>query len=263
METSMKKFLIHNGGSRQYRSIIRHLQKHIPPANYVVNQLHNRIFDIGYITKPDVLIFPISEYTQEIHNYIEKNIKKLRPIFFIDAKIPQEELLKHLSDNNCSFIIDSQTEYILPNSITYKYIYDDHIFYDMNLIERNGKLAVSLGMDNERNTKLLKDILYPHITKYPMVLFNNPEFKYEQNIGFFNEPDLNYILNQFSYFMDLDNEFLLEAKVCNIPVLNETNDTDNAIDKKNYNLTMLETSIEEFKCSLFVENKLLDFLGIK
>lgn len=260
----MKKFLIHSGGSRQYRSIIRHLQNHITPVNYIVNQLHNKIFDISYITKPNVLIFPISDYTQEIHNYIQKNNTTLQTVFFIDILIPQTDLLNHLSQqNNCSFIIDNKTHYKLNNSISYDHIYDDQIFKILDVGERNEKLAVSLSADNNKNTELLKDILYPNISKYPIVLFNNPEFKHEQNIGLFNEPDLNYILNKFSYFMDLDNEFSVEAKICGIPIIRECTDTDTAIQNKDYLTTLQDIDTEQYRCSSFVKNKLLDFLGIK
>jgi hypothetical protein len=263
MEKRMTKFLVHNGGSRQYRSIIRYLQKLIPNTHYAVNHLHNKIFDFAYVVKPDILIFPISEYTQEIHNYIEKNANTIKTVLFIDIQVPQVELLNHLSKNNCRFILDSKIGYSLSNSISYDHIYDDQIFTRIEVGERNNKLAVSLSLDNGKNTKLLKDILYPNITKYPLVLFNNPEFKHEQNIGVYNESDLNYILNKFSYFMDLDGEFLIEAKVCGIPVLNECSNTDEAIDNKNYNTIFDNTQIEQYKCSSFVENHLAPFLGIR
>jgi hypothetical protein len=262
MESRMKKFLVHNGGSRQYRSIIRFLQKKIPHQEYVVSNFHNKIFDLGYLTKPNILIFPMSEYTQEIHNYISEKSSSIKVILFVDMKIPQPDLLDHLAKNNCYFIVDSKTGYNLINSIQYDHIYDDDIFTNIDVGDRNDKVAVSLSIDNEKNTKLLKNILYPHITKYPLVLFNNPEFKHEQNIGLYNEPDLNYILNKFSYFMDLDQEFLIEAKVCGISVLNESDNTDASIDNKNYNTIFDNIDIEKYKCSLFVENYLLHFLGI-
>jgi len=258
----MTTILAHIGGTRKYRSILRHLYQKIPTLLHTDN-LHNKIFDVSYVKKPSTLLFPISEYTQEIHTFISEKHENIKPLIVIDRSVAQPELLGFLQKNTSSnFIVDSQTQHELAPSVSYDYLYDDLIFHKLNNIERNTKIAVSLSSDNEKNHKYLDQYLFPNNRISGLVLFNNPEFKHPQNIGICNEPDLNFILNTYSYYVDMDDEFGVEAAACNIIQIDKEQPLDECIKNHLWNTKHSEQSVEQYKCSAFVSDKLLPFLGL-
>lgn len=259
----MKKILAHDGGSRTYRSIIRHIHKYVESITSV--NLHNKLYDTCYLLKPEILIYPISEYSQEIHNFITENIKQSSAFFIvIDTKVEQVELLNFLTKNtDIKFIVDTNIEntYVFTNGINYTNIYDDDLFFPIKELSesRAAKVAVLLSQNNELNHLYLDNQLLPQKQQYAKVLFNNPQFTHPQNIGMCNEPDLNFILNYYSYLLDLDQQFMIEASVCGIPVVSQPEAIDDAIEKRLFKEPYLDTNI--LKCSDFVQNTLLPILG--
>jgi hypothetical protein len=259
----MTTILAHVGGTRKYRSILRHLYQKIPTVLHTDN-LHNKIFDVSYVKKPSILLFPISEYTQEIHTFISEKYQNTKPVIVIDRSVSQPELLGFLQQSvSSNFIVDSQTQHNPAPALSYDYLYDDLIFHKLNNIERNTKIAVSLSADNEKNHKYLDQYLFPNNRISGLVLFNNPEFKHPQNIGICNEPDLNFILNTYSYYVDMDNEVGVEAAACNIIQLDKEQPLDECIKNQLWDTKHSEQSVEQYKCSSFVSDKLLPFLGLK
>jgi hypothetical protein len=260
----MIKILAHAGGSRKYRSILRHLYQQIPESLHTDN-LHNKIYDLSYVKKPDILLLPISEYTQEIHTFISEKYQNIKPLIVIDRSVSQPELLGFLQNTASSkFVIDSQNQHELSSAISYDYLYDDLIFHKLNNIERNTKIAVSLSADNEKNHKYLDQYLFPNNDRISgLVLFNNPEFKHPQNIGIYNEPDLNFVLNTYSYYVDMDNEFGVEASVCNIIQIDKEQPLDECIKNQLWDTKYSNHNLEQYKCSSFISDKLLPFLGSK
>ena len=252
----MQRILAHNNGDRKYRGVLRHLQNNTIDIN--TQNLHNNIFDLTYIYKPDILLYPINEYTQEIHNFIVSH--KISCVLFIDTTIPQDDLLTVLQKHDhIKFIVNKNTNYQLTNSIWYDQLYDDNIFRKLDNIERNNKIAVSLSYNNDVNHQYLDQYIIPNHYQYPIVLFNNPEFKHPQNIGIYNEPDLNYVLNSFSYFVDMDKEFEVEASVSQIKLLDHTTNlsVDSAVEP------IPDAKLQSYKISEFVSNILIPFLGTK
>lgn len=254
----MSKLLIHGGGTRAYRAVGRNLYKALGD-NVVIENTHNRLFDLAHIIKPQILLYPISEYTQETHNFIGTKGKNILPVLYVDIEVSQTDLLSFLENQtNAKFIIDNRTHTKLKNSISYDILYDDSIFYTLNNIDRNGKIAVSLSSNNEINHKYLDNFIFPNKQDIPIVLFNNPEFKHPQNIGIFNEPDLNFILNTYSYFIDMDDEFSIESAVCRISVL----DKDSLLNIKSVVHKHKAEDLPNYKCSHIVSTRILPFLGI-
>lgn len=245
------------GGSRLYRSIIRHLKKQ---TECLVAQMHDQVYDTIYTTKANIIIYPISEYTQEIHNYIvDEANKKVSLVLYIDRNIEQKELLDFLTKNTA-------TKYIIPKNIGYNLdsrclihenMYDNHIYSQMNMQEsRNNKVAVLMSSEDDRNHEYLDSQLFPYKNKYPIVLLNNPNFKHDQNIGICNEIDLNFILNKYSYLVDLDKEFFIEAKISNIPIVDTSLSIQDSIDQMKF-IPYVDTAID---CETFVKNQMIQFL---
>jgi len=256
----MTKIMAHMGGSRQYRAILRHLQSFVDPKNFLIGNLHNNIFDNAYVFKPNAIIFPAMEYTQEIHNFINDS-NNIQIYLYLDIPIPQKELIDFWR-NKCKCIIRGDIEPSLSNSVRFNYLYDNNVFYDMQL-ERNDKIAVSLSGDMDKNNKILHNVLYPEYKQKKIVLFNNPEFKHYQNIGIYNEPDLNYVLNTYAAFVDIDNEFETETSVCRIPTFDINVNLLDAIENNRLKSMPNTEDIDQYKCSSFVNEKILPYMGIK
>lgn len=257
----MKKILAHIGGSRQYRSILRHISiLNNDSINFIANSLHSKLFDTCYTQKPDIILYPGVEYTQEIHNFIVQNNKKVQIILYIDRPVQPVDLFKFWSDTGCKILSYNRSGSIADNLLECETFYDDSIFTTLPNLTRNTKIAVSLSIDNNKNNALLENMLYPNQKEYNLVLFNNPEFKHPQNIGIYNEPDLNYILNTFGYFIDMDQEFVLEAAVCGIKNLDINH--SNIIDALMNQQYIKQTLTDQNKCSHFVNNELIRYMGI-
>jgi len=257
----MKKILAHVGGSRQYRSILRHVSiRNTDSMSFIADNLHSKLFDMCYVQKPDIILYPGVEYTQEIHNFIVQNNKKTQIILYIDRPVQPVDLFKFWSDAGCKVISYNLAGSMSNDLLECDMFYDDSIFTTLPNLTRNSKLAVSLSVDNKKNNELLQNMLYPTQKEYQFVLFNNPEFKHPQNVGIYNEPDLNYVLNTFEYFVDIDQEFSLEAYVCGIKNLDINNNSIiDAIINKQYILPILT---DKNKCSNFVNNELIRYMGL-
>lgn len=258
----MKKILIHNGGNRQYRSIVRYMNSVVSTTYQTQSaNLHNNIFDTTYIYKPNILLFPFAEYTQEIHNFVEVNHNNIMIVLYMDIEVSDSRLLSYLQNTNCHYIVKNNSVNLNKNMISFDYLYDDSVYKIIPEIERNNKIAIGLSNNNEINQKILTQFLYPNLCQYELVLFNNPEFKHPQNIGIYNEPDLNYVLNSFSCFVDLDEDFALEAAATKIPWIGT---------KENFIEDIATTKLEnnkfyqydEYKASSFISEKMLPYLGI-
>jgi hypothetical protein len=259
-----KKILVHDGGTRHYRSIVRHLIKETKENNslsFLVENIHHKLFDVSYINKPQLAIFPIVEYTQEIHNYIESFNKEIDICLYIDHDIDHDELINFFKKTSCKYICHKNFSNMFLNALSFDIFYDDSTFYKIENLERNQKIAISLSSNNELNQKNLENILYPNKQNYPIVLFNNSSFKHPQNIGIYNESDLNYILNLFSYFIDLDQQFLLEAAVSGIKIIDSPSNIDENIQNNQFN-TSFKDSLQNIKCSQLVKEKIIPYIGL-
>lgn len=261
-----KKILTHHTGHSFYRSIVRNLvQHHSSKYDIDIQVFHRELFSIVHHTKPNVVLLPVAEYTQEFHDFITEYHKTISIILLIDRHVQNTELVRFWKDTNISLVVDERLSTIYANhkNIVYPRLYDNDIFYNTNSA-RNQKIAVILSPDNDRNNSVLKnDWLYPENVTSPIVLFNNPSFKHPQNVGIFNNPDLNVVLNTFSYLIDIDDQFPIEAQVCGISrilvdQITEINNTatyvlqDPLIDAKD---------IEHRSHEFFVREKLLPFLN--
>lgn len=256
-----KTVLVHNNGQRKYRSIVRHLSKKTQQdISFKIENVHQKLFDLSYVARPAAVVLPIVEYTQEIHNYIEQFHKTTKIFLYVDVSIGNDDLVQFLNQTNCSYICEKSINFQFNNRLEIDNLYDDALFYRIPHTKRNNKVAIALSADNKKND-IIKDILYPKLQDYKIVLFNNPEFQSIQNIGIFNEADLNYILNTFSYFLDIDEEFIVEASLSDINIISaSSNDIIQDIKSQNFVKSLDTTKV--IKCSELINDIILPYLGI-
>lgn len=261
-----KKILTHHTGHSFYRSIVRNLvQHHASSYDINIQILHRDLFNIVHHTKPHIVFLPVAEYTQEFHDFITEYHETISIVLLVDRHVQNTDLIQFWKNTNIRIVVDERLSpaYLHHKNIAYPRLYDNDIFYHTNST-RNHKIAVILSADDARNNTLLnKNWLYPDNTSSPIVLFNNPNFKHPQNIGIFNNADLSVVLNTFSYLIDIDDQFPIEAQVCGINRL----DIDQITNINNPETYILQDPIVDAKDieyrsnKFFVKEKLLPFLN--
>lgn len=257
-----KTLLLHHGGNNNYRCFCRNLLKYQGDKyNANLQILHGNLFAAFNSIKPHIIFLPTSEYTQEFHDFITEYNQQAKIVLLIDREVNQEQLIKFWTDTRTKLVIDGKyaAHYDKHTQINYQNLYDSDIFNNQTL-ERNGKIATLLSDNNDYNHKILENLLYPANPKSTLVLFNNPAFKHPQNVGIFNAPDLNFIFNTFSYVIDLDNKFVIESVVCNIPSLDleKITDINNPLSYMNKSISIRDTQKHSY--SFFVKETLIPFL---
>lgn len=249
----MKKILAHTCNHRLYNPVIQQLsEQHKLSVN--IRSLHGSIFDSFHQYKPDVVILPIYEYTQEFHTFVNSMKSKTEIVIFM-GDVVHPDLMSYCEDNNIKIIQEKSD--VKKHIISYTYLYDNKIYKNL-FAERNDKFLVILSPDNTINNDILKHILYP-TTKLKVVLVNNPEFKHNQNIGLANSYDLMILMNKFYGLIDLTKSYSIEAQLCGIKNISIANDLKENI-TKNIVIDAID-SIENYSIEKFVSDKLLPLIG--
>lgn len=221
--------------------------------NCMIQQLHGRIFDMYNKHLPETVILPLQEYTQEFHDFIDALHKKINIVVFCESI--NNDIISYFINNKIKIIQKSDNQ-STENILTYSKMYNNNIYKNINA-NRNDKILVMLSLDNEINKSILEDVLYPK-TNHKLCLINNHTFEHPQNIGICNDHDLSYFLNTFSSFVDISNDFELEAIACGIKKIK----CDNLLENINTNRYIeYDYNIENYSIDNFVNTKLLSFLG--
>lgn len=249
----MKKVLAHLCNHRIYSSLLQELVGS-NATTVTAGVLHESIFDNFSKLKPDIVILPIYEYTQEFHTFVDMLKEKTEIIIFFGDVI-HNDLIEYCSVNNIKTI--RQHDMDTENIISYRYLYDDKLYVNLNS-ERNDKVLTILSHDNTINHTALDNILYPN-TKIKMALINNPEFKHNQNVGVANSRDLVLLMNKFDSLVDLTQSYTIEAQACGIKNIK----IDDNLIKNIESMTLIDSidSIENYSVLKFVSNKLLTSMG--
>lgn len=210
---------------------------YIPEKNYIgilnsLNQinpiilanLHDTIFDFTYVNKPDNMIIPLHEYTEEFHSFVQSKHKETNIIVYC-GQLEHNELQNFFSSEDIKTIRHSKASN--NKELCYEYLYDSTIFKNLNY-KRIDKTLIILSQDNEKNKSILNEQLYPN-SKLPICLINNPDFDHPQNIGTAYQIELAKLLNTYKNLIDIDQEFDLEAQACGIQNLRYDTGIESAI----------------------------------
>lgn len=228
----MKNILIHLSNENDYRSFVKAVVKNASNDYHLIgNSVHEVLFDTHHKVKPDIIVLPSNEYTQEFHDYITEYHRRVKIILFTNNLVINTKIIDFW--NNTGSIIISKKEFYPEKQpqqlISYDNLYDDDIYKNLKQL-RNDKIAVYLSNDDDKNHTILDEILYPNST-IPLCLFNSISFKHEQNLGLLTPADSCKILNTYKALIDIDDRFSLEASACNINNLSTSGNIKNNIAK--------------------------------
>lgn len=248
----MKKILVHTTEHRVYVPLLQELSKYY---TIIAGNLHESIFDLYHKYKPDFVILPIYEYTNEFHQFVDSMKDKTDIILFM-GEVVHAELLEYCSSNKIKIIRQSD-DCTDPLVLSYKYLYDPTIFKNMDMIRKN-KILTILSNNNEYNHKILDSILYPK-TNHPLILINNPEFDHPQNVGVATTSDISILMNKYDYLLDLSELFYIESQACEINNIRIDDNLEKNISDRICNDKL--SDIEKYSIQNFIQNKLLSFIG--
>jgi hypothetical protein len=251
------KILIHIAKESEYLSFIQNLNSVVSDnIEIIALGVHGNLFELFHIHRPNVIILPAKEYTQEFHDFINEYNKSVKIIIFINANIPDEQLIEYWNLNKIT--LAGKKECLVTdveNPLLYSKLYDSNIFTRINPEKpRNNKIAVMLSEDNQKNIDIVGPMLYPH-SKERLVLFNSPTFNPPQNVGVLNQHDACLILNNYECLIDLDDKYSIESQVCGIDNIEIANDISSNIANKILKNNIYDLEISSFK--YYVQNQFL------
>lgn len=257
------KILLHDGNNNVIKGLNKYLIKYLHGQNDIqvlFSNFHNRLLGVYQSHTPNIVVWPVSEYTQEVHDFITEYHLSTKILLVIDVDVAHKDLYAFWNKTpNIKTIVNTKLSKQDYNNKIAQYIslYDDEIFKTDTTISRNNKIVAILSSDNNKNNELLSNIVYPY-NKYPIVAVNNPEFDSPINLGVVNYVDLSFIFKTFSKVIDIDRQYEIECHASDIDYINIYDySIDNAIE--NNHLVPKITNIDEYGLSYFVKDKVLPY----
>jgi len=212
------------------------------------HKFHGQLMHIYQTQKPAQVIWPISEYSQEIHDFINE-YRECEVILLMDAVIDSDVDMTSFFNQcpNVKVIAPESRSSLYINCVaTYDRCYDSYVFSFINHTKNNKTLAI-LSMDNDKN-KILDPLIYPNANN-PIVAINNPDFISPINIGIASPEHLSLMFNEYSAVIDLSGNYELECSACKINYIDYHADIVEA-----YNNQIFTDPIED------LENKSYEYL---
>lgn len=223
--------LIHKNSYSKIHSAISHsCAKRFENVRLV--NLHDKIYDLALATNPTTIILQLEEYTQEFHQFIhDKSLPNFNIVITIDNMESRYNKFINLLDEvnkhtPISFKLLAPAKLYAAlldkglqpqNLIGYGNVYNNYVFNKQD-IPRNNKILCILD-DNAECIDIVKPYLYPNTTK-PIVMINNPNINYDQNIGLLFDQDISDAMNIYGAVFDLSKAYTSEIAVCGIPAYN-------------------------------------------
>jgi hypothetical protein len=251
------KILIHIAKENEYISFVQNLNSCISDNEEIFPvSVHSNLFELCYANKPDILILPAHEYTQEFHDFINENNQSIKVIIFVNIEIKNAQLIEYWNLNKV--ILAGKKGYLgseSENVLVYDKLYDSSIFTKILIDQpRNNKIAVMLSEDNQKNNTLIGPLLYPNSNER-LVLFNSATYNPPQNVGTLNQQDACLILNSYQCLIDLDDKYSIEAQVCGIDNIKIEDDIPFNIANKILKTKDYDLDMSSFK--YYVQNQFL------
>ncbi len=174
-------------------------------AGYV----HNNLYDIHYKYNFDTYIFLANGLTAEIYQFVQDYADSTHIVFYHNNSVNENILnlstkIKHISHASHDLCL------------TIPLLVNDHIFSNSNNETKSENILCFLDGHNSIPNQL-KSILYPN-TKNRLQLFSKT-IKHQQNFGYLSELEKAQLLNNSKYYLDIDNNYLVEAMLCGAKVM--------------------------------------------
>ena len=221
-------------------------------------QVYGRLFDFTARTNPKNVFMSITDYTQEVHDWVNDYASKVNIFLLMDKSLSEknQELWQFLCQSPIKIIANTNVvKNIPPAYLTYENKYDDTVFTNQNK-ERNDKIAV-MSNGNDEDKKRVTDLLYPN-TKLKLIVFNDAAWETPQNLGMLDPVQLNKVLNTYDSFVDLTDNLHLEAQACGIKNIDISGDLKESIE--NAKVVADIPKLDKRTYSYFTEHEVLPYM---
>jgi len=184
------------------------------PENICAN-IDNRLYSLYFKYNFETFFFVADkEISRELNTFIIE-FQETKKIFLYHKNPETKDYSKifkkviHLSDHGIK-LQGSHVE--LP-----EYFVNEKLFNNENNSNIKDKYCVFLEM-KQKLPESLESLLYPNSDK-PINMFNSPHINHYQNMGTLSEAQKAQILKEYKYFINIDNNYIHEAKLCGCQIV--------------------------------------------
>ena len=175
------------------------------------SELNNDLYKFHDKYNPDCYILSaknINSNNKEILQFINEYSSKIKIIFYHENKTTIDFCLTNSSLSDILHIGYEDIDHSKYKKIPY--LLNRDLFFNRNIKHRNSKIICFI--DNiEILPNDLNKLLYPN-TKLSIILFGN--IIHPQCLGKITEPEKSIILNNYEYYLSINENYLLEASEC-------------------------------------------------
>jgi hypothetical protein len=176
---------------------------------------NNVLYDIHYKYNFDLYIFAASMFTAEIYQFVQ-DYSLTHKIIFYHHKLINENILS--ISNNVKHISHIEND----NCVNIPFLINPHIFCAKNNRVQDRSENIICFLDGYHTIpNELNPILYPK-TNMSLQLFSK-NIQHQQNFGYLSETEKADMLNSYKYYLDIDHQYLVEAKLCGSEILSINN----------------------------------------
>lgn len=214
-------------------------------ANYLESSVFantsNVLYKLHFIHNFDVCFFSVNDdISREINNFILEFQSKKKIFLYYTNPSAQDysTIFKHVTHISRNGIKLSGKHIELP-----EYFFNEKLFIKNSTEQRIEKYCVFLGLSKDIPEKL-QSILYPNTT-IPINMFESPYIKHCQNMGMISEIEKAKILQTYKYFINIDNSYAHEAKICGCQLAEITKDNTLQNNDIETNATPIKTIVKD------------------
>lgn len=177
------------------------------------SDINQDLYRIYHYYPFDIAIFLASKFNNETAQFISEFYSSQNIKFFIYHDQHNEEIISLFGSAAINLVhtASSNKSILIPELINL------FLFSNLKIPRKKNRYAVFLDGIKEIPDNL-NDKLYPN-TKLQISLFNSSHIQNPQNIGLISEIEKAQILNTYEFFIDINNNYANEARVCGAKVL--------------------------------------------
>lgn len=197
--------------------INRNLSRDSYMASKIINKKNNQKISYFYLEDIYTIIDEENTIIIDEHNFDNHHL---------------QNLLAHIKDSNHKlnskiYLIGHKENIGIDNVISInEYVVLDSL-YEFTHEAGEELIFAEISEITKEVSEKLKNLLHPINKTIPVKMVNNPEFNHYQNLGTCREEDVMDLIDQCSYFVNVNNKYLYDAINANkkvIDLLNITGD---------------------------------------
>ena len=131
--SNQQQLLLHDASNILVKSINKYILQNLDykKTKVALHPMHGKLFGVHQEQKIQQLIWPLSEYSQELHDFINE-YPETKIFIIVDSLIDNDDLVSFLSNKSISKLLIIPIVQNFQKLSPYNQMYDHQIFYNMN-----------------------------------------------------------------------------------------------------------------------------------